>query len=220
MKMAILIQNNDQSEYNCNICSESISSNKIIGLGCNPTKHIFCYDCISEWYKELRINKKNNYGSNTITLNMCPICRKDGGLLPHISGVSYIPGIHSPYNTINIPEPITISTVCGAKFLTKTGFCTFKGQIQYGGFCCKHMNSQSKESSQEIPIISAIEQSTQNFHSTLGSLGSLITQTNVCGYKLTTKNGYCKLSGKQQYDNLCLAHFKCKNKSSVNHVVV
>ena len=94
MKNAIFIDNND-NEYKCNICSEIIENDKIIGLRCNPEKHIFCYDCIFDWYNELKINKKFDYSA---TLNMCPICRKNGGLLPLYNGSIYITGIHQNQN--------------------------------------------------------------------------------------------------------------------------
>ena len=83
---AKFIDNNNNSNI-CNICSDNIIGNNAIGLKCNPTKHIFCYECIYDWYKEL---KKNKYTNNYSIKNMCPICRKNGGLLP----------VHSKFKTI------------------------------------------------------------------------------------------------------------------------
>lgn len=111
--------------YTCNICSEVIDDNKIIGLKCDPVKHIFCYDCIFAWYKQLNKKKKNN--NYTIT-TMCPICRKNGGHLPIID-------IHN--KDIN---PDKLLYECGVKLLTKDGYCTSSGKDIYNGFCGKHFS--------------------------------------------------------------------------------
>ena len=41
---------NHQNNFTCNICSEVIPEKRVIGLKCNVKKHIFCYDCINDWY--------------------------------------------------------------------------------------------------------------------------------------------------------------------------
>lgn len=124
---------NTEIIYKCNICSEDIENDQIIGLKCNPLKHIFCYECISEWYISLKGNK--NYGNYTIN-NMCPICRKSGGLLP-LHNTPYIKGIHH-YNTKNTIKINELPKECGVKLKTKDGCCKSMGKSKYGGFCGIH----------------------------------------------------------------------------------
>ena len=79
----------------CNICGEDIGdlSKKNI-LKCNP-QHIFCYDCIYDWYFK---NKGNNTssGGNEYKYSTCPICQKDGGFLTLPEGKIGIENIHFP----------------------------------------------------------------------------------------------------------------------------
>ncbi len=79
----------------CNICADDISdlSKKVI-LKCNP-QHIFCYDCIYDWYFK---NKGNNTssGGNDYKYATCPICQKDGGFLTLPEGKVGIENIHFP----------------------------------------------------------------------------------------------------------------------------
>ena len=134
------IKNDENKLYTCNICSENIKNDNIIGLKCNPTKHIFCYECILDWYKELNRNKNiNNYNIK----NMCPICRKNGGLLPINNNYKIIKNIHNMkeinLNVSNLPNvlkninsliinPDKLLHECGVKFKTKNGYCKFKGK--------------------------------------------------------------------------------------------
>ena len=152
----------------CNICSDPISTDNAVALKCNPTKHIFCYECILDWYKELNKNKNtNNYNIK----NMCPICRKNGGLLPVHKKFKVIKGIHdikeneNPINNevikINIVEinPDKKSNECGAKLKTKDKYCQYIGKSIYGGFCGIHAkcnkstNQISEQSSNENTLI-------------------------------------------------------------------
>ena len=145
---AKFIDNNNNSNI-CNICSDNIIGNNAIGLKCNPTKHIFCYECIYDWYKEL---KKNKYTNNYSIKNMCPICRKNGGLLPVHSKFKTINGIHDikidTNQVVNKPVKINIVDInpnklpfeCGVKLKTKDGYCVSYGKKMYGGFCGKHFN--------------------------------------------------------------------------------
>ena len=146
----------------CNICAELIVSDNAVGLKCNPTKHIFCYECILDWYKELIKNKHSN---NYSIKNMCPICRKSGGLLPVHAKFKNIKGIHDIKEVI-IPaisnttknsithitniDPNKLPHKCGAKLKTKTGYCEFIGKPIYGGFCGRHSNCNVQQ-----PILTA-----------------------------------------------------------------
>ena len=142
MAKAVLIKSEIDStiKYNCNICSEEIKHDKIVGLKCNPTKHIFCHDCIFDWYKQTAMNKNTHMGNNE--KNICPICRKNGGLLP-ICNNKFLKGItvNLIENTENIVNnPIKLEKICcNAKLLSKDGFCTAKGKSEFGGLCGKHV---------------------------------------------------------------------------------
>ncbi len=75
--------------FNCSICLEDNNdlSKKVI-LECHP-EHIFCYNCIFEWYDK---NK------NTINGIRCPLCRKNGGVLPLLEPhTEKIKGVHENY---------------------------------------------------------------------------------------------------------------------------
>jgi hypothetical protein len=115
----------------CNICNEELKINESICLICNPTKHVFCYDCIYNWYKELNL-KSNHYHNNYSIKTMCPICRKNGGLLPVFKNYKLIKNVHFKKKV-----PIII---CGSKLKLKDGYCSFIGKSCYGGLCGKHYN--------------------------------------------------------------------------------
>ena len=124
----------------CNICLEDIEDDKIVSLICHPS-HIFCYDCIFDWYKEIKssINTHNNYSHK----NICPICRKNGGFLPIHSNFTPVKGINILNKTktsipIDIINPNKQPHECGAKLKTKSGYCLLLGKSVYGGFCGKH----------------------------------------------------------------------------------
>ena len=143
MSNAKFIKNTDGIEHKCNICSEEIPHDKIISLKCNPKKHIFCYDCIYEWY--IQLNKKKNT-SNYPILKICPMCRKSGGLLPMYGDIKYIKNIHFVNN--NVKKEIEINPEkkpgeCGVKLKTKNGYCTAAGK--YNGFCKTHTTSPSTQ---------------------------------------------------------------------------
>ena len=146
MPEAKFIKRGENESYLCNICSDQIDDDKIIALKCDPKKHIFCYDCISEWYMEL--NQKKNKSSYFYTLNMCPICRKNGGLLPiygeeqPIKNIHIFPQIKKSNKALNVPKinPNKLAHECGAKFSTKNGYCIAMGKLQYNGFCGVHKN--------------------------------------------------------------------------------
>lgn len=136
---------NNENKYICNICNENIDNDKIIGLKCNPTKHIFCYECIFDWFKELKFKKNithhGNYENNT-----CPICRVYCGLLPRHPDYPFVQGLHQKQSEIkkikddymkNIQDT---PCICNVKLLSKEGFCKSSGKSEYGGFCGRHKN--------------------------------------------------------------------------------
>jgi len=154
--MSAIYIKNVNNECLCNICSEKLEIGNSVGLKCNTLKHIFCYECILDWYKESNKNK------NTQTVrNMCPICRKNGGFLPIHKNFNLIKGIHSfkdpvvkehivktpidnpksnKYNILTDINPNKLPHECGAKLKTKNGYCECNAKSVFGGFCGKHSN--------------------------------------------------------------------------------
>lgn len=128
----------------CNICLEDIENDKIVSLICHHS-HIFCYDCIFDWYKEIKnsVNNHNNYSHK----NICPICRKNGGFLPIHNDYTPIKGINIFEKVkVNTSKPIIINpnkepNECGVKLKTKPGYCMSTSKIKYGGFCGKHCSN-------------------------------------------------------------------------------
>lgn len=173
MSSAIFINKEKDITYTCNICSDVIDDNKIVGLKCDPTKHIFCYECIFSWYKQLKKKSKNN---NYMITTMCPICRKNGGHLPIIE-----------VNNQDI-NPNKQFYECGIKLSSKDGYCTIMGKDIYNGFCGKHY----------IKLLDKGQCDCENQET--------ITTTHQCGVKLKQKNGFCKLIGKDIYNGFCGIH--------------
>jgi hypothetical protein len=139
--MAKFIQLKDGDEkHTCNICSDTIENDKIIGLKCNPSKHIFCYECIRDWYKELK-KKKSPYNYKMVT--MCPMCMKNGGLLPMCSFDKPIKDIHLGYVAEIIPQISSQYKCCNAKLKSKDGYCTARGQEKYGWLCGIHVKCKN-----------------------------------------------------------------------------
>lgn len=91
-----ITENNIFIDKYCNICTENIENDKLVTLTCNPT-HYFCYTCIFDWYNTI----KDNYGNFTFSgiddnkQCTCPICKKDGGVIPLLPPhTKNITGIH------------------------------------------------------------------------------------------------------------------------------
>ena len=181
MSSAKLIKNNCDTKYTCNICTDEIEDDKIIGLNCNPLKHIFCYECILDWYKQIQISQKK-YTVNYQIHNMCPICRKNGGLLP-ICLDKKIKGIHNM-------KPVNPIKVCGCKLSTTTGFCKIIGNEKYGGYCGKHKKMLIKS-----PKKKEITNTNTN-----------VVTPNNCGAKFKTKDGHCCSTGSSAYGGFCGLH--------------
>ena len=131
---------NDENNYICSICKENIKNDKIIGLKCNPSKHIFCYDCIFDWYKELKFKKNMTYQGNYEN-NTCPICREYCGLLPRHTDYPYITGIHQKTPIKKVKPVPAEKCICNAKLLSKDGFCKLNGKAEFGGLCWRHKNT-------------------------------------------------------------------------------
>jgi len=235
---AKLINNNEK--YICNICTDEINSN-VIGLRCNPIKHIFCYDCIYDWYKEIKTNK---YSCNYQIKTMCPICRKNGGLLPLPENKNYEIGIHMNMNNGEIIE----EHICGYKLKTGNKTCELNGLKNYEWLCKRHFNIKKKidlekniqnqnqnqnQNTGKIPdtgntvntenivnIVNTVNTSnTSNTKNTEPLLCVIINPNKikgVCGVKLKTKNVYCKSLSKNIYGGFCGIHKSYATKVTTN----
>ncbi len=89
------LNNISLSEKYCNICTENIENDKLVTLACNPN-HYFCYTCIFDWYNTIKHNYSNSFGSSFDNKQCtCPICKKDGGVLPLLPPhINPIIGVH------------------------------------------------------------------------------------------------------------------------------
>ena len=226
---AKFIKNTLNIKYNCNICSDEIEQNKVIGLSCNPSKHIFCYECINDWYKEL---KKKKYYGNYNMLNMCPICRKNGGLLPLIEKVPYIKGLHYIADSKKSEIDIEDDKICGYKLCSKSGFCQAKGNKLYSGLCGIHKNKTGKPVfKQNLDIDTLLDNALESIDNsekvlTQDSIEEVSEQKHIvnphklpkeCGVKLKTKDGYCKSKGCKKYGGYCGMH---KNTPTNENTVI
>lgn len=236
---AKFIKDSINIKHKCNICSDEIEPTKVIGLSCNPYKHIFCYDCIYDWYKEL---KKKKYGGNYNILNMCPICRKNGGLLPLIASKTFIKGLHYISDSKKSEIDIDDNKICGYKLCSKNGFCQAKGNKLYAGLCGKHKSKKSVPNIEQLDINELLNDisetieipennltSSKDFFSDENEENLLTTsteslQTHIinpnklpkeCGVKLKTKNGYCKSKGCKKYGGYCGMHKNIVNNPSI-----
>lgn len=124
---------NKDDRFICNICSSSIKDN-IIGLKCNSKKHVFCYECINDWYMEIKNNIKS-YKSNYNFVRMCPICRKNGGYLPNLN--------HKHVNQIHYNGDLV--KTCGYKLKGKNDYCMNSGKKCYNDLCKKHYIIDNKK---------------------------------------------------------------------------
>ena len=138
----------------CCICSEEVSKENIIGLSCNPEKHIFCKECITDWYSEIK--KKKYMNSNYDKQRMCPVCRQDGGLLPISEQIGFIRGIHYllPMKKMKVSKEESLSEknpneeiinnnnsekkYCNHPLKKKNCFCKNTAKDIYGGSCRLH----------------------------------------------------------------------------------
>ena len=142
---------NHDNRFICNICTEIIPINQIIGLKCNYKKHIFCYTCIKDWYLETKMNVKSIYNHNYNSIRMCPICRKNGGYLPNINK-EYKKDIHYKDNELK--------KTCGYKLKNKNEYCMSIGHSKYDYKCKRHFiienKKQDKEKNKEKKIVEKI----------------------------------------------------------------
>ncbi len=141
---AYLINHPNNNKFTCNICSELIPNDKIIGLKCNVKKHIFCYDCINDWYIITKKNMNHNLNSNYNFVRMCPICRKNGGYLPNLND-NYIKEVH-------YKDKENIIQTCGYKLKTKDDYCMNIGKQCFNNLCKKHFNIEEKKNKKCIKV--------------------------------------------------------------------
>ena len=198
----IIDKNDNDKEYICNICSDTIIDDTIIGLNCDPNKHIFCYTCILDWYIILK-KKHSNYGNYSI-LTMCPICRKNGGKLPVCNDVTPINNLHyikkNKYNGILCGTPLKSNPY-------KT--CCSRGLSKFGGKCGIHKNMENSILQNSILQEENTNQinDTSNSSQTSSDISSTIVTINLCNTPLKTKFGkLCKSKGLLKYGGKCGLH--------------
>lgn len=128
----------------CNICMENFGKENITGLKCNPEKHTFCLDCITDWFITIKNNKNHMIQYKT---RECPICRESAGMIPLKEGYEYIKGIHlipKKKKTVK-PKSEDNSECCGHQLVTKNEKCKIKGKPCYNGLCGRHYNLINKK---------------------------------------------------------------------------
>lgn len=225
----------DKNKHICNICSDEIEEDKVIGLKCDPQKHTFCYTCIVNWYLQVNMSSINNYPIK----NMCPICRKNGGLIPVYKDDKPLKNIHYTSSYIKekliIINPNKLAHECGIKFFTSNNFCKSIGNSDFSGFCKKHMkyhelyvqtqltnsNESQTDNTTNNNITDNIISNTMDntIDNTIGNTSDniLINPNKLqheCGIKFKSKPGYCISIGKQLYGGYCGIH---KVKNTLNH---
>ena len=163
---------NNNNKFICNICSDVIEENKIIGLKCNLKKHIFCYDCIYDWYLVTKKNYNSNINSNYNFIRMCPICRKNGGYLPNLNN-NYTKDIHCKTSK-------DIVQTCGYKLKGKDDYCMNTGKKCYNNLCKKHYNIELKKNNKKCQIINRNEENKQdNDNDELEKITSMLNKNNI-----------------------------------------
>jgi len=166
--------------YFCNICTDNVKEENIVRLKCNPSKHIFCYDCIYDWYIELKKQRQR-------LCTMCPICRKNGGTLP-LNNKTYIKNIHNDPN--KVPD-----IICGYQLVRKKSLCTSIGYQHYDNLCSKHYLYKQKHNINtkiDTKIDTLIDTLTNTTIDTKPNMCVVIQSNKECGAKLKTKDGFCK----------------------------
>ena len=150
---AVFIQKKEgDGEIICNICTDPIEDDKIVGLVCDPEKHVFCYDCISSWFKELKNPKKSLHNYYKYK-DMCPVCFKAGGVLPkyvpvkcsyilekknvQCSRMAYFGGMCKIHGAKEGKKEGDI-VLCGTLLKVGKGVCSHKGKEEFGGKCGVH----------------------------------------------------------------------------------
>ena len=131
----------------CNICMDFFDKKNITGLKCNPEKHTFCLDCITDWFITIK-NNKNHFSQ--YKTRECPICRESAGAIPLKEGIEYIKGIHlipkkKITKTVKAEIVQSTSECCGHQLVTKNEKCKVKGKPCYNGLCGRHYNLINKK---------------------------------------------------------------------------
>lgn len=121
------------SDKYCNICTENIESNQLVTLSCNPN-HYFCYTCIFDWYNTIKYNSSAfSFGGYDNKQCTCPICKKDGDVLPLLPPhTENIIGIHVK----GTPLGFGSNTSSFGGVITSFGGVT----SSFGTFKCHHKN--------------------------------------------------------------------------------
>lgn len=90
----------DKSDHICSICKDPYDVNTMVHLQCY---HCFHYDCILEWFKISKNDKKN--------ARTCPLCREYGGFLPKKHNHEELEDIHFPSNYLKSNTSLGINEI-------------------------------------------------------------------------------------------------------------
>ena len=116
----------ESEENDCAICGEPLSEKYEYQLQCNHSYH---YECIMKSFTTNKYNK-----------TQCPLCRKDGGLLPLVNGLTKL---HIDIHYTDIYPSDYQSTLCNKILISgkrKGQCCNNKCMIGYEQ-CKRHIQS-------------------------------------------------------------------------------
>ncbi len=184
-KKAVFLNDLDyEFPFVCCICSEELTNDSTIGLSCNPNKHTFCKECITDWYSVIKKNKYMN--SNYDKPRMCPICREDGGLIPHQEQSGFIRGIHYLVPSKKMKK-------------SKSNEELLKSDNQKKVEEVKTEDTFKSESDVE-PLNKKIK---------------VIQEKKTCGHPLKKKDCFCKNNGKDIYGGSCKLHYNPNSSNQI-----
>ncbi len=184
-KKAIFLNDfESENPYVCCICSEELPNDSTIGLSCNPNKHTFCKECITDWYSIIKKNKYMN--SNYDKPRMCPVCREDGGLIPHSDQSGFIRGIHYIMPVKKMKKSKSFEEIDNIN--NKKQKSTEEKQ--------QKSTDENKNTTEEKQINDEKQLNEENE-----------SEKKLCGHPLKRKNCFCKNSGKNIYGGSCKLHY-------------
>lgn len=228
-----VIQNVDniyttKTEHICNICTDNIDIDDLIILKCNDL-HVFCYDCIYSWFK---LCEKNIGSYYEYKHRMCPICKKDGGLLPNKYNEDPKPNIHDIplckfegcHQKMTIKEIKTKNDLglCLKHYCLEKLICQHKTKYSniicglhatnsdIGTYCTTHKIKMEALQSKMCNTVLHYGNKCQcmGYAKYNGKCykHKNIGKITICNTPLLTKNGICSYKGLEKYGGKCYYH--------------
>lgn len=215
----------------CNICTDVINIDDLIVLKCNNS-HVFCYDCIFSWYK---LCEKNIGGYHEYIHRMCPICKKDGGLLPLKNDITPIKYIHQIPMCKQLGCTYECATDIQLKYKKPDGncikhYCELNSLCQFkhkysNNICLNNIVNNDLFCNNHItqlvcycnaPLKTKFGKCTNKGLTIYGGKCGLhkdkdistinIDVSNICNSPLLSKPGLCKNKGSSKYNGKCYHH--------------